>query len=247
MEKKIINYLVESNQVVVLYRTDGEYHLVIGVWSRSIWEFENFWGVFKEKFGQYFSKYHSSVMTKYFEFSRLYFIQTSEDKAQFATIRKADVEKLDELDFKLLGLLSNNARASLVEVAKKLKISIVTARYRLRSLMDKKVILGFRPILNLRKLGQEYYKVDLWFRKFDHVNEISQVILSHPNVICTERTIITSDLEFDVEIGNFGKFIDMMDSFKAKFPDDIKEYTYYSRIDNLKTNYMPSFLSIGEK
>jgi len=239
IEQMITDYLLRSKNVAVFYRASGPFHIALGVWTRNAWECEDFWLDFKSKFGEYISNYHLSLMTEYTEFSRTYLLPTQE-KMAFNTITKATSEKLDKLDLNLISFLSNNARASLVEIAKKLGSSIITSRYHLKNLINKKVILGFRPIFNLAALGYEYYKVDLWFKKFDHAKDVVQHILSHPNVIYTEHTLITSDLEFDVEIENFEKFIAMMDSFKAKFPDDIKDYKYYERIRNYKTNYVPS-------
>ena len=58
-------------------------------------------------------------------------------------------------------------------------------------------------------------------------------------MIYTERSVISSDLEFDIEVENFEEFIKIMNSFKEKFPEDIKDYAYYSRIKNYKTSYLP--------
>ncbi len=239
IEQDVINYLLQSKSVAIFYKTSGPFHIALGNWARSPWEYEVFWLSFKQRFGQHVSEHHLSLMTEYTEFSRTYFLP-SEEKVVFNTIAKADVEKLDALDLKLIYFLSNNARASLVEIAKKLDTSIITIRYHLKNLISRKIILGFRPILNLAALGLEYYKVDLWFTNFNRAKEITQHILSHPSVVYTERTLVSSDLEFDVEIENFEKFIAVMDSFKAKFPDDIKDYKYYERIKNYKTNYVPS-------
>lgn len=234
-------HLTNSKNVAIFYRTNGPFHIALAIWSKTVWEHEIFWLSFKNRFGEYLADYHLSVMTEYFEFSRSYLLPSKlEEKIIFTTISKTKPESLDELDFRLLVFLSDNARASLVEIAKNLSISIVTARYRLKNLIAKKIIIGFRSIFNLRFFGREYYKVDLWFRKFDRAKEITQHILSHPSVVYTERSLVTSDLEFDVEIENFGKFIEMMDSFRAKFPEDIRDYKYYSLVKNYKTSYVPS-------
>ncbi|MBI2079623.1 hypothetical protein HYT84_02570, partial [Candidatus Micrarchaeota archaeon] len=71
------------------------------------------------------------------------------------------------------------------------------------------------------------------------IKEIRQYILSQKNVIYSESSLIASDLEFDLEVENFEKFIWIMDGVKAKFPEEIKDYTYYSLIKNYKTNYDP--------
>ena len=244
VEKEITDYLIKSKNVAVFYRINGAYHLALGVWARDNQEHEQFWLDVKNRFGEYLSDYHLSLMTEYIEFSRLYLLNENGEegeKTHFYTISKSEPEKLDELDFKLLNFLSNNARASLVEIAKRLDVSIVTVRYRLKNLTNKKIIIGFRTIFDLNNLGKEYYKVDLWLKKFEKEKEVRQHILSHPNVIYTEHTLVTSDIEFDVEVENFGKFIEIMDSFKAKFPEEIRDYTYYSLIRNYKTSYAPAF------
>jgi hypothetical protein len=103
------------------------------------------------------------------------------------------------------------------------------------------VIVGFRLIFDLNSLGREYYKVDLWLRGFEHADEIRQHILSHPDVAYTERSIISSDIEFDIETKNFDSFISTMESFKRKFPNEIRDYSYYSLIKNYKTRFAPEF------
>lgn len=242
IESEIEHYLINSKNVAVFYRTNGDYQMVLGVWARTNWECDEFWSRFKEKFGEYFADYHLSIMTEYTEFSRLYLLDEQEEKTQFTTITKTEKEKLDKLDFMLLAYLSNNARASLVEIAKRLGTSIVTANYHLKKLCEKKIITGFRPIFNLRALGREYYKVDIWFRKFDNIKKATEMILSNPNVVYTEKTLATSDLEFDIEIENFSKFIEMMDAIRREYPEDIREYKYYARVKHCKTSYIPESL-----
>ncbi len=245
IENEIADFIVKSKEVFLFYMTNGPYNIVLGIWARDIWEYDEFWQRLKKRFGRYFSKSSFSVLTKYAEFSREYLMPgMGEGKTVFTTIEKTNVEKVDDLDFRLLALISNDARASLTSIAEKLGVSIVTVRQRMKRLISKKIIVGFRPILNLRAFGKEYYKVDLWFRKFDRVEEISQHILSHPEVIYSEQTT-NSDLEFDIETKNFESFVSIMNSFKDTFPEDIREYSYYSLIKLYKMSYMPELRNIN--
>lgn len=242
IEKQLANYLIKSRNVVVFYRINGPFNIVLGILARNNWEFERFWNDLKKHYGRYFSKYHFSMMTEYFEFSRPYLLGSKDsEKLSFPTMKQSEPENLDELDFKLLYYLSDNARASLVSIAKYLNVSVVTARYRLKNLISKKVIVGFRPIFNLHALGREYFKVDIWFSKFDRAQEIIQTIISHPEVAYTERSIILSDLEVDIETKNFESFTAIMDFFQEKFPEDIRDYSYYSLVKNYKMKYALGF------
>lgn len=241
-EEEIIGYLLKSDSVAVAYRVNGPYHLALGIWARDQWEFGHFWTDFRGKFGSHFNSVHISVMTEYSEFSRPYlFPSRSTEKAVFTTITRARPEKVDALDFQLLAFISNNARASLVDIAGELDVSVVTARYRLKNLVEKGAIVGFRPILDLQTLGQEYYKVDLWLRDFTRMEEIVRHVRAHPNTAYAERTLISGDVEFDLEIGGFDHFTAVMEDISRKFPGAIRDYTYYSLVKNYKFSYVPVF------
>ncbi len=240
IEEEMTDYLRDAKNVSVFYRITGQFHLALGIWARDPWEYEAFWFSFKERFGEYVSSTHLSTMTEYLEFTRSYLLPSKANgKETFATIAKTAIEKLDKVDFALLAFISNNARASLTDIAKKLGVSIVTARYRLRSLIERKVIVGFRPIIDISALGYEYYKVDIWLRDHGRTEEIKAHALSLPNVVYAERTLITSDVEIDLEVQGFDELIRIMDGLRTRFPDDIKEYVYYSRVSNYKTSYIP--------
>lgn len=239
--EELLNYLLKNEKIWILYRTTGQYHFTFSIWVKDPWECEVFWTELIEKFGNYIDDHHLSLVTHYTEFSRNYLIENNkEGKKEFTILQKNEKEDLDKLDFKILNLLSTNARIPLVEIAKKLNTSTVTCRAHIKKLLQKKVIIGFRAMLNYDALDYQYYKVDLWFQNMEKIKEIKQSILSHPNVIYTEKTLATSHFEFDLEVKGFRNFIQIMDNLEKKFPDQIKKYNYYSLIKNYKINYLPS-------
>lgn len=241
IESDIERHLTASKNVAVFYRVNGPFDIVLGVWARNVWEFGRFWSSFQEKFGQHVSSHHLSILGDYREFSRDYLSSgKGVQKASFATVSESQPEKLDGTDLKILTALSSDARLPLVELAAKAGVSILTARSRVKKLVAKKVILGFRAIFDLQKIGRQYYKVDTWFSRYEHAEQIRRHILSNPNVVYSELTMLSSDFEFDVEVEDFGAFVRLMDSFKAKFPEDIRNYSYYSLVRNCKTSYVPA-------
>lgn len=242
IEKEITEYLTTHKKVAIFFTTNGPYHIVLAVWAHDLWSFEQFWTDFKKKFSRYISEQHLSQISEYLEFTRPYLLPNQTDyfeKGVFTTVSKTEKEELDETDYKLLKFISNNAKASLVEISKKLRVSIVTARQHMKKLIDKQVILGFRATININALGIEYYKVDMWLSRFDNYDKINSFIRALPNVAYTERTVITSDVEFDLEVSGFEEFVRTMYEIRERFPDDIKDYRYYSRIAAKKVSYAP--------
>jgi DNA-binding Lrp family transcriptional regulator len=118
-------------------------------------------------------------------------------------------------------------------------VNHITARKRFQRLIDEKVIIGFRPMINVGKLGYEYYKVDMWLNDYSKMDKIGKYIAQLPNVTYSQKTLIYGDVEFDIEAPSFMGFVRIIDGIKKKFPSDIADYTYYSRIEECKTDYFP--------
>jgi DNA-binding Lrp family transcriptional regulator len=60
---------------------------------------------------------------------------------------------MDELDYKILEKLNENARKSYREMARKLNISLSTISNRIKKLEDEEIIERYIPIVNQEKLG----------------------------------------------------------------------------------------------
>jgi Lrp/AsnC family leucine-responsive transcriptional regulator len=75
--------------------------------------------------------------------------------------------KLDLKDKKILYELDLNSRATLNEIAKKVKLSKQVVDYRLKNLIKNNVIKQFYTVINFSKLGYTQYKLYL---KFQNVN-----------------------------------------------------------------------------
>ncbi len=60
---------------------------------------------------------------------------------------------LDDLDFALIGLLQENARTPVTQLARQLKRPTATIRDRLRRLEDSGVIQGYTALIDTAKIG----------------------------------------------------------------------------------------------
>ena len=62
---------------------------------------------------------------------------------------------MDELDYKILEKLNENARKSYREIARELKISLTTVSNRIKRMEDEKVIERYIPLINQEKIGYD--------------------------------------------------------------------------------------------
>ena len=102
---------------------------------------------------------------------------------------------LDELDYKILGLIANDTRVSFLEVSRICKVSGAAVHQRVHKMMANNIITGSEFTLNFEKIG---YKTCAFMRlKFNdsvNINETISKLNEIPELLECHRTIDQYDL-----------------------------------------------------
>lgn len=104
--------------------------------------------------------------------------------------------ELDQLDLKILKMLSNDARRSLRDIAKELGLSPATVHNRVRRLIEEGVIKSFSPIIDYSKLGYDLTALILLQAEGSHLVEVENEVAK------LENTCAVYDItgEFDIAV-----------------------------------------------
>jgi Lrp/AsnC family leucine-responsive transcriptional regulator len=241
-EIEFIDYLMKQKDIWIIASVSGNFHVAFGVWARTMWDFQEFWNKMMEQHGDIITWFQIAPIMSYTEFSRDYLIESERkiERKALTTFRRCEPMQVDEVDMKILSALCKNARTSLDEIARELGVSLMVVRYRLKKLKESGVLLGFRALIDQRKLGYDYYKVDVVFGERKRGEEFKKYMLAHPNVAYSEETIQGSDFEFDVHVRGLGELLEMMGEARRKFGKTIKQYWYYYMLKMHKTEYIPA-------
>ena len=141
---------------------------------------------------------------------------------------------LDVKDRKLIHLLDFDARMPLTQIAKELGISKQVAKYRLDSLMKRKILTGFYADINASKLNQSIFLV---YFKFQHFTpELEKKFVLH---ISKQKNIgvnTTINGKWDYCIGIWAKNVI---HFKKIYATVMKEYEQYvvSKTITIETDF----------
>ena len=92
----------------------------------------------------YFITDYVLIKPQFAELYPLKFFNYSGKENYLLSLESKKQIKLDNIDLKILKILSENGRARLIDIANKLKISSELALYRLKRLKSEKIILGNR-------------------------------------------------------------------------------------------------------
>lgn len=215
-EEEMIDWLKNNKLVGVTNRIETIYDIGFFVLVKNVYEFDDFWLEFKKKFRKYFWNEKVHVFSKVWHFKRKYLLgEKKYGEEEF--VGGNEIAEYDNLDMKILRLLSKNTKIPIIDMAEILKTPERTIAFRIKQLEQKKIILSYRSNINLEKIGYEYYKVNMILNDFDKYNEFLDFSKSHPNIIYIDRTLSNLDFEIDIEIKNRQELMKLLNEIKHRF------------------------------
>ncbi|MCL1937318.1 MAG: Lrp/AsnC family transcriptional regulator [Candidatus Azobacteroides sp.] len=138
---------------------------------------------------------------------------------------------LDELDYKILNLISNDARMSFLEVSRICNVSGAAVHQRVQKMMTNNIITGSEFKLNLNKIGYETCAyLSLRFSEFEEINTIVEKLNAVPEIV-----------ECHLTVGDYDLFVKVYAHNNAHLLDIVKRW-----IKPLNLVRMESMISYGE-
>ena len=154
----------------------------------------------------------------------------------------SEIIEIDKIDKGIIDLLSKNARLSLVKISKKVNESAKVVGNRIKKLEEKKLIEGYRPVINHNKIGYTYYKVFINLNKIstEELKKLKFYIKNNPLVIyLVEGIALPGDIDVEMMVKNNQQLYDFIEDLRFKFPTLIGEYQTVIFVDTLKVEYLP--------
>ena len=161
-------------------------------------------------------------------------IETPEYHAPLAYGTSYKFDKYDQLILKELDI---NARKSLVELSKKVRLSRDAIKNRIKKLINNKVILAFTPIYNPPKMGYStitYVFISLYNPSEKQEKKFLDFLKNNKYVTYVAGLIGKWDYILDVMAENPGHFNRILKEIRQKFPDLIKDYEVYGILQEYK-------------
>ncbi len=240
-EKELVEFFVKHPRFWWVGPITGSlYDLGMACWVRDVLDChllkEECLGKYRKNIDSMRDSFYSNI----YSWSKKYLNENAWKCTHTIISGRSNLIDFDEYDIKLLTILSNDARISIVDLAEKIGLSITGTAHRLEKLLKNKVILGFRPKINLDKLGYYWYKVEFQLEDYKCKKALLAYFSSHPNAVYAYESIGGgSDLEVEFEVESHNKFKEIITDIRSKFKGSIRNYIYYIWIKEEKVSYFP--------
>ncbi len=240
-QDELFAFCAEHKNISWIIQSEGKWDIVLVVLLRSLSEIEDVYDALNIRFGQYFQNPLVSIAFRVHEFKHKYLYAKPDYSREFVVGVGEKAVNLDDADYAIIGILSENARILLVDVAKKLGLTPKLAGYRIKRLMAEKVILGFRAMINTKLLGYDHHKVFLTLQDFDekNISRVMNFLKYHPSVIYITKPIGPYTLEFEVMVRNENELYGVMQQFKQQLGELLIDYDTHFIYETKAVSYLP--------
>ena len=243
-EKEIIDYLKE--QASWISKVEGIWDLNTGIFVKNVYEYRDLINEFLLKYSSFIERYDVSIVTREWSYHRDYLLNKKQKTSKpllmgFDSQKEYKTETIDETDYKILKTILKNARMKTIDIAREIKTTEMVVRYRLKNLIKKGIIIGFKPFLNVHKLGYTYFKIHLTLQNLNPEKKKSIVnyIHQHPNTIHMTELVGGADLETEFQVKTNEEFYANVHDLRLKFGNIIRNYEFMQYTQEYKFTYLP--------
>ena len=237
IEEQVYQELKKDPLFMWTVKFEGDIDIAFYLWVKSIPEFSKKWFAFISKYKKYIMKYeiYESVNMVHYPMKPLLEKFTTEEKV----IGNEDKVDYDQIDYEILRAMTENASMSIVELAKKIKLTPKAAIYRLKKLEKKKIILGYNTLIDTNKLDYKFYKIDFYLNDLSRIKEMFEFAKQHKNIVYRMRTIGGPDFEIEVMVKDVLEMKKVINEIREMFSDTIEHYRFHRFEYTIKQVYLP--------
>ena len=221
---EIISLIKALDYVKWIVQTKGRWDMLIALEAQSLETVNTIKDEILSIFENYLSEKSISILVEAQTFNRNYLLKEKRMPSQRTIMKKERTIILDDIDMKLLKLLSQNARTPLIELASKIKLSPRAAHYRLKQLEKTKLIRGYKIALDYEKLGIKFYKtfIQLDNPRPERVKSLTRYLSMKENVIHNVLVLGNWDMEPEFEVYSEEEFNKVLEELNDAYSDIIK-------------------------
>ena len=224
-EEEFIRYLGKIKQVGLIATSSGNYDLEVGIVGKNLVEFHEILEQIIKDYGIYIKAKDVTTNIEMWQDNRKYLFDENPKIEEYHYFAKEKSEDYDKKDEEIMRCLAHEGRKTNTEIEKVLRISRKVVGNRIKNLMKKSIILGFRPIIKREKLDLAYFRilVKLQSIKEERLKQMLYQLKINKNVVYVIKCIGPWELEIEIEIENSKKCHDIIRDLKQNFSDIIAD------------------------
>jgi Lrp/AsnC family transcriptional regulator, leucine-responsive regulatory protein len=216
-------FLAQSDRVSFVSELGGDFQFGITVCAADLLEVTQFVDLISSRFGNIFFEKMVAIRAAVTDF-RVKHLLGHKHKLQYISWRVTpERHSIDDLDHRILSFIAQYGGMPLSELSRRLGLPYSTAEYRVKKLVEKKIIAGYRYLLNNPLLGIHSYLLLVYVKglRADFKEEFFSFCWKHENIRYLVECLGGWDYELGVEAGEAQTITKVAQALQKEFGSDI--------------------------
>ena len=138
-------------------------------------------------------------------------------------------EEFDETDIKIIKLIGNDARLSLVHISNALNLDNMTIKRRIERMEKNGTIAGFLTIISPKVMGIKNFSVNLKLFDFTQIKQLEEFVRQMPEVTSIQKSLGGYDFTFEIEVKDLFDIESIIRRIKENYPV-LKETVHFTSL-----------------
>lgn len=226
--EKFYDYLKKLPNIYWFGGNEGTWDLHGTFYAKSVGEFHRIKNKIYTDFRHLIIRRDIGVLVDARQYPKKYLLELEERPEPAIYAGEMTFNEIDELDRKLLSVLSQNGRIHLVDLAQKTGSSIDMVRNRVKKLERKGVIIQYRIAVDHNKLGYQMYKAFVYMNNLSESDErkFMEYARQSRNIVYFIRQLSNWDLEIEIMAKDYGEFTHIINDLRLQFAEAIRNVEF---------------------
>ena len=237
-EKEFLDYLVKHPFVTYLGPIIGRWNIAFDVLAKDKEHLESIIKEITSKISKYLESYIITNIAgdpEVFD-SKMLGLNKSQEYN-----KKISLQKIDEIDLKILREMSINSRIEYKKLSSKIKLTANAIKYRIKNLEKSGIISGYSISLDARKLNLEIYNLQIKQNWHEKESQLKTFLRTNSKVIYFYKNIGYENWDFDIGLAvkNSLELRDFIIELKKDFGNITKIHDIHTIVELSKGNITP--------
>jgi Lrp/AsnC family leucine-responsive transcriptional regulator len=233
-ESKIISWLENKKEVVWIGKTDGRWDLIITLRDFYIDKLYQFLEDFNEKFSRNIKEKQLLISYELEWLNEKYLYNNTKENYKIILNKQDKREKIDKIDEKIISILEHNARTPIISISSKINLTAQAIAKRIKNLVKKKMIAGFKLRTNLGKLEKGYHHIFISLKDFSKIKEIVDFYENSRDCVFIMKYHGIYDLHIEVVSDSQKEFRRFITEFRERFGNLASDYEHLTILEESK-------------
>ena len=216
-KREITHYFINHENTNWVGSCKGSYDYMVGFVVKDLISFNRIKEDLMSRYSDLILSSTMSIMLEGHVLGRKYLGETSPRRY----IGRPEKIRVDDIDLKILKLLSKDARMRSTEIAAEIGITARQAGYRIRT-MEKDLIQKYTISIDHSMVGMSFFKTFIYLNDFKDKKKILSFLAQNRHCVHDVEVLSEWDLEPEFEVPSNKEFYSIIEELEDRFSSSIR-------------------------